>query len=322
MNWLKPKEMRFKLLSFIILSFFYVQSNGQHLLQTDGKAIVNQNQDTIIFRGMGLGGWMVQEGYMMQTAAFASPQHKIRDTIEALIGTANTDMFYDKWLENHVRKIDIDSMKSWGFNMIRLPMHYNLYTLPIEDEPISGQNTWLNKGFEMTDSLLSWCEQNEMYLILDLHAAPGGQGYDQAISDYDPTKPSLWESSANRSKAASLWKKLAERYKDEQWIGGYDLLNEPNWNLPGGQLLRAFYDMVTDSIRSVDTNHIIYIEGNWFANTFTGLTPPWDSNLVYSPHKYWSPVFNVSDIQYGLDLRDNFNVPNWFGETGENSNAW
>jgi len=166
-------------------------------------------------------------------------------------------------------------------------MHYNLYTLPIEDEPISGQNTWLNKGFEMTDSLLSWCEQNEMYLILDLHAAPGGQGYDQAISDYDPSKPSLWESSANRSKAASLWKKLAERYKDEQWIGGYDLLNEPNWNLPGGQLLRAFYDMVTDSIRSVDTNHIIYIEGNWFANTFTGLTPPWDSNLVYSPHKYW-----------------------------------
>ena len=161
-----------------------------------------------------------------------------------------------------------------------------------------------------------------MYLILDLHAAPGGQGYDQAISDYDPTKPSLWESSANRSKAASLWKKLAERYKDEQWIGGYDLLNEPNWNLPGGQLLRAFYDMVTDSIRSVDTNHIIYIEGNWFANTFTGLTPPWDSNLVYSPHKYWSPVFNVSDIQYGLDLRDNFNVPIWFGETGENSNAW
>ena len=322
MNWLKPKEMRLKLLSFLILSFFYVQSNGQHLLQTDGKAIVNQNQDTIIFRGMGLGGWMVQEGYMMQTAAFASPQHKIRDTIEALIGTANTDMFYDKWLENHVRKIDIDSMKSWGFNMIRLPMHYNLYTLPIEDEPISGQNTWLNKGFEMTDSLLSWCEQNEMYLILDLHAAPGGQGYDQAISDYDPTKPSLWESSANRSKAASLWKKLAERYKDEQWIGGYDLLNEPNWNLPGGQLLRAFYDMVTDSIRSVDTNHIIYIEGNWFANTFTGLTPPWDSNLVYSPHKYWSPVFNVSDIQYGLDLRDNFNVPIWFGETGENSNAW
>ena len=309
--------------SFILIVLYVSQPLGaQHLLHTDGTAIVNQNQDTIIFRGMGLGGWMVQEGYMMQTASFASPQHKIRDTIEDLIGATNTELFYQKWRENHVRKIDIDSMKSWGFNMIRLPMHYNLYTLPIEDEPVSGQNTWLNTGFEMTDSLLSWCQQNEMYLILDLHAAPGGQGYDQAISDYDPSKPSLWESVANRQKAASLWRKLADRYKNEQWIGGYDLLNEPNWNLPGGAALRAFYDMVTDSIRSVDTTHIIYIEGNWFANTFDGLTPPWDSNLVYSPHKYWSPVFNISDIQYGLDLRDNFNVPIWFGETGENSNAW
>ena len=315
--------MRKIFLIFILIAFYNSQPlSAQHLLQTDGTAIVNQNQDTIIFRGMGLGGWMVQEGYMMQTAGFASPQHKIRDTIQDLIGAANTELFYQKWRENHVRKIDIDSMKSWGFNMVRLPMHYNLYTLPIEDEPVSGQNTWLTTGFEMTDSLLSWCQQNEMYLILDLHAAPGGQGYDEAISDYDPSKPSLWESVTNRQKAASLWRKLADRYKNEQWIGGYDLLNEPNWDLPGGAALRAFYDMVTDSIRSVDTTHIIYIEGNWFANTFDGLTPPWDSNLVYSPHKYWSPVFNISDIQYGLDLRDNYNVPIWFGETGENSNAW
>ena len=315
--------MRKIFLIFILIAFYNSQPLiAQHLLQTDGTAIVNQNQDTIIFRGMGLGGWMVQEGYMMQTAGFASPQHKIRDTIQDLIGAANTELFYQKWRENHVRKIDIDSMKSWGFNMVRLPMHYNLYTLPIEDEPVPGQNTWLTTGFEMTDSLLSWCQQNEMYLILDLHAAPGGQGYDEAISDYDPSKPSLWESVTNRQKAASLWRKLADRYKNEQWIGGYDLLNEPNWDLPGGAALRAFYDMVTDSIRSVDTTHIIYIEGNWFANTFDGLTPPWDSNLVYSPHKYWSPVFNISDIQYGLDLRDNYNVPIWFGETGENSNAW
>ena len=44
--------------------------------------------------------------------------------------------------------------------------------------------------------------------------------------------------------------------------------------------------------------------------------------MAYSPHKYWSPVNSIADIQYGLDLRDNYNVPIWFGETGENSNAW
>ena len=53
-------------------------------------------------------------------------------------------------------------------------------------------------GFEMTDELLDWCEEFGLYLILDLHAAPGGQGHDAGISDYDSSKPSLWESTANR----------------------------------------------------------------------------------------------------------------------------
>ncbi|MFK7949696.1 MAG: carbohydrate-binding protein [Saprospiraceae bacterium] len=312
------KNIFFYILFCLIIS---VQVDAQHLLKADGKIISNENGDTVLLRGMGLGGWMVQEGYMLQTASFANPQHRIRAEIEALIGTVDTDLFYEAWLANHCREADIDSLKAWGFNSVRLPMHYNLYTLPIEDEPIAGQQTWLTKGFELTDSLISWCAARQMYVILDLHAAPGGQGYDEAISDYDPTKPSLWESPANQVKMASLWKRIAERYKDEQWVAGYDLLNEPNWNLPGGVALRNLYEDVTDSIRSVDTTHILFIEGNWFANDFTGLTPPWDDNMVYSPHKYWS-VNDQASIQWVLNLRDQYNVPLYLGETGENSNVW
>ena len=312
-------SMRTLFILTFLLSFVTIRS--QHLLQTSGKVIVNELQDTILLRGMGLGGWMVQEGYMLQTASFANPQHQIRNKIEELIGTSATEAFYDAWLSNHVTRTDIDSLKSWGFNSVRLPMHYNLYTLPIEDEPIAGQNTWLNRGFEMTDSLISWCAQNEMYVVLDLHAAPGGQGYDAGISDYDTSKFSLWESQLNRDKMSSLWKQLAQRYVNEQWVAGYDLLNEPNWNLPGGTALRALYEQVTDSIRSVDTNHILFIEGNWFANDFTGLTPPWDDNMVYSPHKYWS-TNDVGSMQFALGLRDAHNVPLYLGESGENSNVW
>lgn len=316
--------MSFKKSAFIFLAFILTvvtPLTGQHLLSTHGQAIVNENQDTVLLRGMGLGGWMVQEGYMLQTAGFANPQHEIRATIEALIGEEQTDLFYEAWLANHVRKPDIDSLKAWGFNSIRLPMHYNLFTLPIEEEPIPGEHTWLSKGFELTDSVISWCAQNEMYVILDLHAAPGGQGQDAAISDYDPTKPSLWESKDNRDKMVALWKKIAERYADEQWVAGYDLLNEPNWELPGNVLMRELYEETTDSIRSVDSNHIIIIEGNWWANDFTGLTPPWDDNIVYSPHKYWSNN-DVGTMQWVLDIRNTYNVPLYLGESGENSNVW
>ena len=253
----------------IFCGFFSIFPTQAQFLKADGKYIVDGNDEEIILRGMGLGGWMLQEGYMLQTNSFANPQHEIRAAIEGVIGEENTDEFYAAWLENHCTKTDIDSLASWGFNSVRLPMHYNLFTLPIEDEPVAGQNTWLEKGFAMTDSLLNWCAANEIYLILDLHAAPGGQGNDAAISDYDNSKPSLWESDANKQKTIALWKKLAERYANEKWIGGYDLINETNWNFTAGANqngcdestnapLKALFIAITDAIREVDENHIIY----------------------------------------------------------------
>jgi len=309
------------LLISVIISIAAINSQSQSFLRAEGKTIVNESDEEVLLKGMGLGGWMLQEGYMIHTSDFAPTQHEFKEKITELIGEAGMNTFYDAWLANHVRKIDIDSLAAWGFNCVRLPMHYNLYTLPIEEEPVSGENTWLDKGFDLTDQLLSWCADNEMYLILDLHAAPGGQGYDAAISDYDSDKPSLWESKANRDKTVALWKKLAERYVDEKWIGGYDLINETNWNMDNNNPLKQLSMEITDSIRSVDQNHIIFIEGNWFANDFTNMTPPWDNNMVYSFHKYWSTNDQAS-IQWVLDIREQFNVPLWLGESGENSNTW
>ncbi len=313
--------IKYKALITILLSTLFIKAGGQGFLHTDGLQIVNGNDDTVLLRGIGLGGWMLQEGYMLQMSDFANAQYEIRGKIEELIGQENTNTFYNAWLANFVSKPDIDSMKAWGFNSVRLPMHYNLFTLPVEEEPVSGENTWLTKGFDITDSMLSWCGQNEIYLILDLHGAPGGQGYESAISDYNPDFPSLWESKANRDKTVALWQNLAGRYADEPWIGGYDLINEPNWNISGNSLLRQLYIEITDSIRTADTNHIIFIEGNWFANDFNNLTPPWDDNMVYSPHKYWN-YNNIASIQWMIDLRNGNNVPVWLGESGENSNTW
>jgi len=311
----------FKLVIILLTALTPILGVAQGFLRTSGKNIVNGNNEEVILRGMGLGGWMLQEGYMMKTAGFLGTQHELKNAITALIGQSEMEAFYDAWLENYVTEADVDSMAAWGFNSIRLPMHYNLYTLPIEEEPVAGEQTWLQKGFDLTDSLLKWCKKNEIYLILDLHAAPGGQGKNADISDYDPSKPSLWESEENKAKTVALWQKLAERYVDEEWIGGYDLINETNWEMSGNVPLKEIYLEITDSIRKVDNNHIIFIEGNWFANDFTGLTPPWDNNMVYSFHKYWTHN-DQGSIQWVLDIRDTHNTPLWLGESGENSNTW
>jgi len=304
--------------------------SAEGYLKTDGSKIVDSKGKEIILRGMGLGGWMLQEGYMLRMPGTGT-QHSIKARIADLIGDEECEHFYDQWLKNQMTKADVDSMAKWGFNSIRLPMHYNLYTLPSEKEPNPATNTWLQKGFAMTDSLLSWCKANNMYLILDLHAAPGGQGNDTNISDRDDTKPSLWESEQNKEKTIAFWRKIAEHFANEPFIGAYDVLNEPNWTFEGkhkngvedqqNKDLWKFYVDITKAIREVDNKHIIIIEGNGWGNNYNGFEGPCDNNMVLSFHKYWNSNEKGS-LNGILKLRDKFNMPLWLGESGENSNKW
>lgn len=307
---------------------------SQGYLHANGKKITDGQGNEILLRGIGLGGWMLQEPYMLKLSGVAVNQQDIRARITALTGKKRTKRFYKAWLENGMQKSDVDSLKAWGFNAVRLPLHYNLFTLPVEEEPVKGSNTWLEAGFRLTDSLLKWCREDQIYLILDLHAAPGGQGHDLPIADRDSAKPSLWDSEANRDKTIALWRKLAARYKDESWIGGYDLLNETNWsfehpqdknnhgtNDKGNEPLRKLLVDITKAVRTVDTNHLIFMEGNGWANNYEGVMPPWDRNMAVSFHKYWNKN-DVASIRYFLAIREKYNLPLWLGESGENNNDW
>jgi len=319
---------RLVFISALLLSQF---GTSQGFLKTQGQKIVDSKGENIYLKGFGLGGWMLQEGYMLKTDDFAGPQFKIKEKIAEVAGEDGKNEFYKAYLKNGITKKDIDSLAKWGFNSIRLPMHYDLYTLPIEKEKVKGENTWLEQGFKMTDDLLQWCEDNKIYLILDLHAAPGGQGNDANISDNDKTKPNLWESEENQKKTIALWKKLAERYKDKEWIAGYDLINEPNYPFTGknpngtdemsNAPLWKLQKDISDAIREVDKNHIIILEGNGWGNNYNGLPKLWDNNLVLSFHKYWTTNAPES-IQNIIDMRQKLDIPVWLGETGENSNVW
>ncbi|RYY08034.1 MAG: carbohydrate-binding protein [Sphingobacteriaceae bacterium] len=329
MNQLIAVNSKSILFAWILL--LSTSAYSQEFLKAKGRLITDGKGNKVILRGMGLGGWMLQEGYMFHLGNVGQ-QYKIKTRIEEVAGSEYTAKFYDNWLTNHTRKIDVDSMAAWGFNSIRLPMHYQLFTLRVEQEPIAGQNTWLEKGFALTDSLLKWCKANHMYLILDLHAAPGGQGNDLPISDRDPAKQSLWESKANQQKTIALWKKLAERYANEPAIGGYDIINEPNWGFEKtddkrgieetkNEPLRQLMVDITKAIREVDKNHIVIIEGNGFGNNYRGIFPLWDQNMVLSFHKYGN-FNNQGSIQNFLKLSEQYQVPLWMGESGENSNTW
>ena len=297
----------------LALSIFLNQANAQ-LLAVSGQKIVNTaNNQEVILNAINFGNWMLMEGYMMNSANQAPSQHVWKEKLTTLIGSEKTKAFYDAWLANHVTQADINQVKTWGFNAVRLPLHYEYFV------NLNTPDVWNNQGFALLDSVIAWCAAAKIYAIIDLHGAPGGQS-DNAISDYDNTKPSLWTSEANKDKTVRLWQRLSERYKNQAWVAGYDLLNEPAWNLPGGSDLRSIYGRLTDAVRGNGDNHIVFIEGNWYSNDYTGLTPAWDANMVYVFHKYWSNTSD-EDIRWVLDLRTQQNRPIWCGEHGENSNT-
>lgn len=312
----------------VILTICYLMvgsaSAGQKaFLHTSGTTIVDGEGRPVILRGVGLGGWMVQEGYMLQLQGLG-PQNRIRAKLEELLDRNDVENFHRTWLDNAMTKADVDRIAAMGFNSIRVPLHHDLF--------LDGSGRVRSDGFFLLDRLIGWARANNLYVILDLHAAPGGQGNDLSISDRDPAQPSLWESPENIQSAVNLWSLLARRYRNETAVGAYDLLNEPNWAFEadgdshgcteqGNVPLRSFMTNVTAAIRRVDRRHMIVVEGNCWGSNYAGMLPLADPNTVLSFHKYGSANDDAS-IAPMLALRDRYQMPLWMGETGENSNDW
>ncbi|MDZ7372837.1 MAG: cellulase family glycosylhydrolase [candidate division KSB1 bacterium] len=311
---MKPNARLWSALTGVLLcgllpvpSLAFLKAQGERIIDT-------RTGEEVILRGLGLGGWLVPEGYMLRVPGFGSPT-SIRNLIADLLGPQLTDEFFQQYRAHYVAEEDVARIAQWGFNSIRLPFHYALLTPP--DQP----GVYLEEGFQLLDRVVEWCRKYHLYLILDMHCAPGGQNKENH-SDSDGIEARLWTDPSNQDRVVDIWRRIAERYAQEEWIGGYDLLNEPV--LPSGHStteLRLLYMRITQAIREVDPNHMVFIEGNWYATDFSNLTPPFDVNLCYSFHKYWNEP-TLPTIQYLLDIRRRYHTPLWLGESGENSNPW
>jgi len=241
----------------------------------------------------------------------------IYDLFDILIGEEDANKFWDSFRENYITKDDIHFIKSLGFNSIRIPFNWKLFITEYPERKSEGV------GYALLDKAIKWCKEENLYVILDMHCAPGGQTGDNIDDSFG--YPFLFESPASQLQTIKIWRKLAEIYKDEPIVIGYDLLNEPiahyfdkdKLNLT----LEPLYKRITESIREVDKNHIIFLGGAQWNTNFEPFGPPFDDKLVYTFHTYWTEV-KQDVIQRHLDLREKFNAPIWLGESGENTNEW
>ncbi len=303
------------------ISIAQVKENGNlSFLHTAGQDIINESGRKIFLKGVGLGNWLLPEGYMWKFGALGDRPRKIEKVVTDLIGKEKADRFWKAFRENYITEADIKRIAELGFNSVRPALNSRLFLTEGED-PV-----YVEEGFQLLDSLITWCKKHRLYVIIDMHGAPGGQT-GANIDDSPNDIPELFIEKKYQDQLVALWVKIADKYKNEPTIAAYDLLNEPLPKATGAaekykHLLIPLYKRLTAEIRKVDQRHMITLEGFDWSNDWSLFDKPFDNNVFYQFHYYcWARPDNLNSIDEYLKRRNELNTPVWVGETGEKGNA-
>lgn len=270
------------------------------MLKVRDNYIVDESGKRIELRGFNLGGWLMMEGYILYAPNIA--ERVFKDKFKQALGVTALEEFETSFRDNFVQETDFENIASLGFNCVRLPFNHKL----IEKEPFS----YSKEGLSYLEKAIGWARKYGIWVILDLHAAPGSQNGDWHSDSTGEVE--LWKNPSNIERTIKLWTFLANRFKDEETVAGYDILNEPI--VAAGELNKFYQDLVKE-IRKVDKNHIIFLEPVNWAQDLDVLEKPKDENLAFSIHFYQPlefcfntksvPVYPFKDYLYKKGMEDN-----------------
>ena len=289
----------------------FVRVQGPDLIKPDGSKLY--------IVGTNLGNWLNPEGYMFGFDRMTSPR-LINDVFCQLVGPDKTAEFWKEYKDNYITKADIDFIASTGANTIRVPFHYKLFT----DEDYMGLTSGQD-GFARLDSVVEWSRGNNLYVILDMHDAPGGQTGDNIDDSYG--YPWLFESEKAQQQFCDIWRNIAEHYKNEPVILGYELMNEPIATYFDNQdelnsKLEPLQKRAVAAIREVDPYHIILIGAPQWNSNFEPLKDTsYDEQLMFTCHRYGGDA-TAPAIANFIAFRDASNRPMYMGEIGHNTDEW
>src|ERR1019366_5034412 len=149
---------------FLIIAntyFSYAQAkheNNISFLHTAGQDIVNESGEKIYLKGVGLGNWLLPEGYMWKFGASGDRPRKIEKVIVDLIGNEKAQNFWKAYRQNYITEADIKQIAKLGFNSVRPVLNSRLFLA-------EGENpVYIEDGFQLIDSLVSWCKKYKVYV--------------------------------------------------------------------------------------------------------------------------------------------------------------
>jgi endoglucanase len=154
---------KFRLVRLLLLFLVFTSQANAQFAHTDHKQIIDADGKPLLIRSTNLGNWLAPEGCMWLFEGGPQSPTEIRGLVLELLGPEASAAFWQKYHDNYVTREDIALLRRAGFNAIRVPLHYNLFE---SDDA---------EGFKLLDRLIVWSRADNLYVILDLHAAPAGQ---------------------------------------------------------------------------------------------------------------------------------------------------
>ncbi len=236
-----------------------------------GKIIQASSGRPVHLRGLAVGGWLNTENFIN---GYAGNHTSWVRALREELGPERAEAFLEALLENFLTEEDVAYLRSLGANVIRLPFHWSYAE---------------GEGVQYLDRAVAWARAQGVYLILDLHAVPGWQN--PGWHSDNPYGVSLfWEEPHYQDRVIALWEALADRYRDEPAVAGYDLLNEP-YASENGPVIEFFRRLIR-AVRAVDRRHLLFVEGNRYARDFQGFEAllEEDEGIVFSSHNYMPPT--------------------------------
>ena len=290
------------------------------ILSVENGYIVDETGRRILLRGINLGNWMLMETWMNVVPEYTSDWAHY-DTLELLterFGEEKTAELMREYQENFITEADIAQIEKLGFNCVRIPFWYRNFMN--EDGSWLTENAEENPGFQTLDWLIQQCGQHGIYVILDLHGAPGGQSMNHGCGK---AGRNLLYTVEENMRAA-----IAQRYKDSPVVAAYDLLNEPQnnggytgetaWAAESEEAVthtNAAYDRLYKAVRGVDEKHMISLEGVWSTTVLPDPEEMGYENMLYQLHLYDTEKgmirYRVNELK---KARRNWNVAVIVGE--------
>ncbi len=254
----------------------------QAFLKTKKTSIVDAENSSVLLHGLNFGGWLMMEAYFMHAPNLA--EQIFKKNFAKVLGQKVLKEFEFEFRKSFITEEDFKNVAKLGMNVIRLPFNYRL----IETKPYQ----YSKEGLAYLDRSVCLAKKYGLWVILDLHAAPGAQNHDWHSDSLG--KAELWMNKTNQNRTYALWEFLVDHFKDESAVAGYDLLNEPVLN--DTDLLNRFYKELIKKIRRIDKKHILFVEGTRWSQDIAVLDNFEDDNLSLSIHFYGPLEFTFNFI--------------------------